>query len=123
MVDAMVDGRTTDPPWPAASARQAWYHRTVANQDVSAVSFANFVLWLGTMAAVQFGDVPDPSTGEAVEPNLGAAREMIEILTMLQQKTKGNLDDLEGKLLDDLLYDLRLRFVDAQKGERRIIEP
>jgi hypothetical protein len=42
---------------------------------------------------------------------------------MLQEKTKGNLDDLEGKLLDDLLYDLRLRFVDAQKGERRIIEP
>jgi hypothetical protein len=95
----------------------------VANQDASAVSFANFVLWLGTMAAVQFGDVPDPSTGEAVEANLGAAREMIEILTMLQQKTKGNLDDLETKLLDDLLYDLRLRYVDAQKGERRIIEP
>jgi hypothetical protein len=42
---------------------------------------------------------------------------------MLQEKTKGNLDDLEGKLLDDLLYDLRLRFVDAQNGERRIIEP
>jgi Domain of unknown function (DUF1844) len=95
----------------------------VENQEASSVSFANFVLWLGTMAAVQFGDVPDPSTGEAVEPNLGAAREMIEILTMLQQKTKGNLDPMEAKLLDDLLYDLRLRFVDAQKGERRIIEP
>ena len=93
------------------------------NQDAAAVSFAYFVLWLGTMAAVQFGDVPDPSTGEAVEPNLGAAREMIEILTMLQQKTKGNLDDLESKLLDDLLYDLRVRYVDAQKGGRRIIEP
>ncbi|HWT44637.1 MAG TPA: DUF1844 domain-containing protein [Vicinamibacterales bacterium] len=93
------------------------------NQEASSVSFANFVLWLGTMAAVQFGDVPDPSTGEAAEPNLGAAREMIEILTMLQQKTKGNLDPMEAKLLDDLLYDLRLRFVDAQKGERRIIEP
>jgi hypothetical protein len=95
----------------------------VENQEASSVSFANFVLWLGTMAAVQFGAVPDPSTGEAAEPNLGAAREMIEILTMLQQKTKGNLDPMEAKLLDDLLYDLRLRFVDAQKGERRIIEP
>jgi hypothetical protein len=95
----------------------------VENQEASSVSFANFVLWLGTMAAVQFGDVPDPSTGEAAEPNLGAAREMIEILTMLQQKTKGNLDPMEAKLLDDLLYDLRLRFVDAQKSERRIIEP
>jgi len=87
------------------------------------VSFANFVLWLGTMAAVQFGDVPDPSTGQAVEPNLNAAREMIEILGMLQQKTQGNLSDLEGKLMDDLLYDLRLRFVEAQKGGSRIIQP
>ena len=102
---------------------RTWYHRGVENHDASAVSFANFVLWLGTMAAVQFGDVPDPSTGEAAEPNLGAAREMIEIMTMLQQKTKGNLDPMESKLLDDLLYDLRLRFVDAQKGERRIIQP
>jgi len=101
-------------------------HGTIAgveNQDPSAVSFANFILWLGTMAAVQFGDVPDPSTGEAAEPNLDAAREMIEILGMLQEKTKGNLADIEAKLLDDLLYDLRLRYVDAQKGERRIIEP
>jgi hypothetical protein len=100
-----------------------WYHRDVDDQEASAISFANFVLWLGTMAAVQFGDVPDPSTGEAVEPNLGAAREMIDILAMIQQKTSGNLDPMEGKLLDDLLYDLRLRFMEAQKGERRIIEP
>jgi hypothetical protein len=108
---------------PCATLR-TWYHRGVENHDdASSVSFANFALWLGTMAAVQFGDVPDPATGEAVEPNLGAAREMIEILAMLQQKTKGNLDDLESKLLDDLLYDLRLRYVDAQKGGRRIIEP
>lgn len=93
------------------------------NTEASAVSFANFILWLGTMAAVQFGDVPDPSTGEAVEPNLAAAREMIEIIAMLQEKTKGNLTDLESKLVDDLLYDLRLRFVDAQKGGSRIIQP
>jgi hypothetical protein len=96
----------------------------VENQEASsAVSFANFILWLGTMAAVQFGDVPDPSTGQPVEANLPAAREMIEILGMLQEKTRGNLADVEHKLLDDLLYDLRLRYVEAQKGERRIIEP
>ena len=93
------------------------------NPEAGRVSFANFILWLGTMAAVQFGDVPDPSTGERAEPNLAAASEMVEILAMLQEKTKGNLSDLERKLVDDLLYDLRLRFVDAQKGERRIIQP
>jgi hypothetical protein len=95
----------------------------VDNPDDSRISFADFVLWLGTMAAVQFGDMPDPTTGQTAEPNLPAASQMIEILAMVQEKTKGNLSDLESKLIDDLLYDLRLRYVDAQKGERRIIEP
>ena len=93
------------------------------NPEASAVSFANFILWLGTMAAVQFGDVPDPTTGQPVESNLNPAHEMIEIIAMLQEKTKGNLTDLESKLVDDLLYDLRLRYVDAQKGGSRIIQP
>jgi Domain of unknown function (DUF1844) len=42
---------------------------------------------------------------------------------MLQEKTRGNLSDPEARLVDDLLYELRLRFVQAQQGERRIIEP
>lgn len=100
-----------------------WYHPAVDTEDSPRVSFADFVLWLGTMAAVQFGDMPDPTTGEQAQPNLDAASQMIEILTMVQEKTKGNLTDPESKLLDDLLYDLRLRFIDAQKGERRIVEP
>ena len=48
---------------------------------------------------------------------------MIEIIAMLQDKTEGNLSDAEAKLIDDLLYELRMRFVQAQQGERRIIEP
>ena len=48
---------------------------------------------------------------------------MIEILGMLQEKTKGNLIDPEAQLVDDLLYELRLRFVQAQQGDKRIIEP
>ena len=42
---------------------------------------------------------------------------------MLQQKTKGNLINEEERLLDDLLYELRLRFVQAQQDDKRIIEP
>ena len=92
-------------------------------QEPSGISFAGFVLSLATTAAVHFGDIPDPNTGERLEPNVEAAGQMIEILTMLQEKTKGNLTDLESKLMDDLLYDLRLRFVEAQKGGSRIIQP
>lgn len=87
------------------------------------MSFTGFVLSLATTAAVHFGDVPDPSTGKPAEPDLTSAGQMIEIIAMLQQRTRGNLSDPEAKLLDDLLYELRMRFVQAQQGERRIIEP
>lgn len=87
------------------------------------MSFAGFVLSLATTAAVHFGDIADPGTGQRIEPDLGAAQQMIDLIAMLQEKTKGNLTADEAKLVDDLLYELRLRFVSAQQGERRIIEP
>ena len=93
------------------------------NQEAAAVSFSGFVLTLATTAAVHFGDIADPNTGKQGEPNLAAAAQMIELLAMLQQKTKGNLIDAEAKLIEDLLYELRMRFVQAQQGEKRIIEP
>jgi hypothetical protein len=93
------------------------------NQDAKGINFAGFVLSLATTAAVHFGDIPDPSTGQKATPNLLAAGQMIEILGMLQEKTKGNLLEPEAQLIDDLLYELRMRFVQAQEGEKRIIHP
>lgn len=93
------------------------------NPEQSAISFSDFILSLATTAAVHFGDIADPSTGERGEPNLRAASQMIELIALLQDKTRGNLIEPEERLIDDLLYELRLRFVQAQQGERRIIEP
>ncbi|HEY7057524.1 MAG TPA: DUF1844 domain-containing protein [Vicinamibacterales bacterium] len=93
------------------------------NQAESGVTFTGFVLSLATTAAVHFGDIADPSTGEPSEPNLVAAGQMIEIIAMLQERTQGNLSDPEAKLIDDLLYELRMRYVQAQQGQKRIIEP
>jgi hypothetical protein len=93
----------------------------VENKEESAAGFPDFLLWLATMAAVQFGDLPDPATGNPVEPNLVAAGHVLEIIAMLQEKTAGNLTPTEAKLLDDLLYELRMRFVQAQEGQKRII--
>ena len=97
----------------------------MTNQDdqppVSGIDFAGFILSLATTAAVHFGDIADPSTGERMEPNLVGAGQMIEIIAMLQEKTEGNLSEPEAKLLEDLLYELRMRFVDAQGGQKRII--
>jgi hypothetical protein len=95
----------------------------VETNDAADLTFSGFVLSLATSAAVQFGDIADPSTGAPVEPNLEGAARLIEILAMLQEKTRGNLIPEEAKLLDDLLYELRLRFVQAQEGQRRIIHP
>jgi Domain of unknown function (DUF1844) len=93
----------------------------VDNQDELGVSFTAFMLSLATTAAVHFGDIADPSTGQRMEPNLIGAGQMIEIIAMLQEKTEGNLSEPEAKLLEDLLYELRMRFVDAQGGQKRII--
>lgn len=95
----------------------------MTTEEQPVVSFAGFIISLATTAAVHFGDYADPTTGEREEPNLPAAHQMIELIAMLQEKTKGNLTADEAKLVDDLLYELRMRFVQAQQGERRIVEP
>jgi hypothetical protein len=95
----------------------------VENEEQGSITFTGFVLSLATTAAVHFGDIADPNTGERAEPNLLGAQQMIDIIAMLQEKTRGNLIEPEERLVDDLLYELRLRFVQAREGERRIVEP
>jgi hypothetical protein len=87
------------------------------------LSFTAFVLSLASTAAIHFGDLADPVTGEHIEPNLEGARQMIEILTLLELKTRGNLTAQERQVLEQVLYELRLRFVDASGGGSRIIQP
>ena len=95
----------------------------IVDASDSGITFSGFILSLATTAAVHFGDIVDPNTGNKATPNLAAAAQMIELIALLQEKTKGNLIDLEAKLVDDLLYELRVRYVQAQQGEKRIIEP
>jgi Domain of unknown function (DUF1844) len=87
------------------------------------ITFSAFIMSLATTAAVHFGDIADPSSGNRAEPNLAAAAQMIEIIAMLQEKTKGNLIEPEARLVDDLLYELRVRYVQAKEGDKRIVEP
>ena len=87
------------------------------------ITFTGFILSLATTAAVHFGDITDPGTGQPAQLNLQAAAQMIELIALLQEKTRGNLIEPEERLVDDLLYELRLRYVQAQQGEKRIIEP
>jgi hypothetical protein len=86
------------------------------------LSFTAFVLSLASTAAIHFGDLPDPTSSRQAEPNLGGAAQMIEILALLDQKTRGNLTAEERKVLEQVLYELRLRFVEASTAGNRIIE-
>jgi len=93
----------------------------------SGLSFAGFVLSLAHTTAVHLGDVPDPVSGTAGEVKLDAAFQMIEILGLLEEKTRGNLTAEERQLLEQLLYELRMRFMEVQKAQTasqsRIIIP
>jgi hypothetical protein len=90
---------------------------------MSALSFTTFVLSLAGSAAIHFGDLADPASGDREEPNLEGASQMIEILSLLEEKTRGNLTAEERQVLEQVLYELRVRFVEVSDGRKRIIEP
>ena len=87
------------------------------NGGGAAIDFSTFVLSLGTSALYQLGEIGDSESGAEgpVEPNLPVARQTIDTLEMLTEKTRGNLTDTESKLLESILYELRMRFVEASK--------
>ncbi len=74
------------------------------------LNFSTFVLSLTSSAFYHLGDIPDPLTGEKKE-NLPAVKQTIDILIMLQEKTKNNLDAEESKLLEQLIYELQVKYV------------
>ena len=95
----------------------------MSEQDRPQVSFVAFVFSLASNAAVHFGDLPDPLTNERRPADLATAGQLIDILTMLEEKTRGNLTAEERQLLDQVLFELRMRYVEAKKSESPIIQP
>ena len=79
------------------------------------VDFSTFLISLGTSAMYHMGVVPDPETGKPVEPNLPLTQQTIDTIEILQEKTRGNLDADEERLLQSLLTELRMRFVEASR--------
>lgn len=99
------------------------------DQQPPAINFIAFVLSLAHTTAVHLGDTEDPASGRKIEPHLPAAQQMIDILSLLEEKTRGNLTAEERQLLEQLLYELRVRFVEVSKAgapgasQSRIIIP
>lgn len=82
--------------------------------ELPSIDFATFVLSLSHSALVHLGDAPDPS-GHKSAPDLEMARQTIDLLSLLEEKTHGNLTGEEERMLSAALYDLRLRFVEVSK--------
>ena len=82
--------------------------------DLPTLDFSTFVLSIIGTAYVHLGDAPTPE-GDP-DRNLPLARQDIDLLGLLQEKTKGNLTGEEERLLDSALYDLRMRYIEVSKG-------
>ena len=87
-----------------------------AATELPSIDFATFVLSLSHSALVHLGDAPDPS-GSKNPPDLEMARQTIDLLSLLEEKTHGNLTGEEERMLSAALYDLRLRFVEVSKAK------
>ena len=74
------------------------------------VTFSTFVLSLASSALMQLGEVPNPETGQ-IEQDLTMARHTIDVLDMLRTKTQACLDAEEKRLLDGILYEVRMKYV------------
>ena len=74
------------------------------------INFATFVMSLNASALVHLGVIEEPATGKKVK-NLPMAKQTIDLLSMLEEKTKGNLDNDEANILKNVLYDLKILFV------------
>ena len=84
-------------------------------QQAFQIDFSTFIMSLTSSAFYHLGDIADPETGKT-ETNLPAVNQTIDMLTMLREKTKGNLNEEENKLLEQLIYELQMKYVAKTKS-------
>lgn len=103
---------------PAEKTRQEEAHpkETGSAEGLPEISFSAFVISLSTQALMHLGEVANPLSGK-VETDMPVAKQLIDIIGVLRAKTRGNLDSGEERLMEDVLFDLRMRYVEAVKGK------
>lgn len=106
--DADAEAKGTPEPKPESGAAAA--QADPAEEPPVPITFASFALSLATQALMQLGHI-EPPPGVSVTVDKAAARQSIDILTMLKEKTEGNLDKEEFAMLDELLHTLRMAFL------------
>jgi hypothetical protein len=108
--DARDDDAAPDPGEAAYADARAH-----GGPDLPAIDFTTLVLSLSHSALLHLGDAPDPDGGE-LTVSLPMARQSIDLIAMLQEKTRGNLTGEEERTLSQALFDLRMRYVEVTKS-------
>ena len=103
--------RQEPPPAPAGRQQQPKPPR----QGVPQSGFSMFLSSLSMQAMMALGEMAHPATGLSA-PDLEQARYLVDVLGLLQEKTQGNLSPEEGALLEGLLYELRMKYVEKTQG-------
>jgi hypothetical protein len=94
----------------AAAGESGAGAEAAAGLPLPEITFSAFLFSLGSSAFIHLGALPDPSTGE-INKNLPLAKQTIDLLVLLQEKTRGNLTQEETDMFDHLLYDLRMQYI------------
>lgn len=103
---AAVSGETSSRPQEAQASRP--------REAAPEITFGTFVVGLSTQALVHLGELPDPNTNQPAM-DLAAAQQLIDIIAMLETKTRGNLDSDEQAMLEAILFELRMKYVERAR--------
>ncbi|MGH7930081.1 MAG: DUF1844 domain-containing protein [Candidatus Binatia bacterium] len=106
------DSPNVAPSEPAA--KPAGTASEMAQEPLPEINFSTFIISLSTQALMHLGEIADPLSG-TVNKDIPVAKQMIDIIGMLKDKTKGNLNAGEEKLTEEVLFDLRMKYVEAVK--------
>ena len=96
------------------SEAQATPAGETSQEPLPEINFSTFVISLSTQALMHLGEIVNPISGK-IDPDVPAAKQMIDMLAMIKEKTSGNLNANEDRLMQDILFDLRMKYVEAVK--------
>jgi hypothetical protein len=109
------DRRSSSPEGEKGKEGRGKPEESSAAPSLPEIDFSAFIFSLSTSALFHLGEVPDPATQER-KKDLPLAKQTIDILGMLKEKTQGNLEPAEEKLMENILTDLRWRYIREVKG-------
>jgi hypothetical protein len=93
---------------------QARHEPEGEHEALAEITFSTFVISVSTQALMHLGEIANPLSGK-VESDISLAKQTIDILGILREKTRGNLNSGEDRLMEDILFDLRMKYVEAVK--------